>query len=91
MNSAAGSHNGNRRRQVRFTACCEILHADIRHGLAAVDPDDAPLPLWPEIKTGTLSNGLRYFILKHGKPEKRALFWLMVWIRVGVFVVAVPR
>src|SRR5512140_2846712 len=45
---------------------------------AQVDPDDATMPLWPEIKKGTLSNGLTYYILKHGKPEKRALLWLAV-------------
>ncbi len=45
---------------------------------APADPDAAPLPLWPEIHTGTLPNGLTYYILKHGKPEKRARFWLAV-------------
>ncbi|HTL35091.1 MAG TPA: insulinase family protein [Kofleriaceae bacterium] len=45
---------------------------------APADPDDAPLPLWPEVKKGTLSNGLTYYILRHGKPEKRALLWLAV-------------
>ena len=36
------------------------------------------LPLWPEVKKGTLPNGLTYYILKHGKPEKRAFLWLAV-------------
>src|SRR5258705_7048074 len=27
--------------------------------------DDAPLPLWSEVKRGTLANGLTYYILKH--------------------------
>src|SRR5689334_269892 len=45
---------------------------------APVNPDDAALPLWPEVKRGTLPNGLTYYILKHGKPEKRALLWLAV-------------
>jgi len=40
--------------------------------------EDAPLPLWPEVKTGKLPNGLTYYILKHGKPEKRVLLWLAV-------------
>jgi zinc protease len=40
--------------------------------------EDAPLPLWPEVKSGKLPNGLTYYILKHGKPEKRALLWLAV-------------
>src|SRR6266436_10412626 len=43
-----------------------------------MDPDRVPLPLWPEVKKGTLSNGLTYYILKHGKPEKRVMMWLAV-------------
>ncbi len=43
-----------------------------------VNPDAAPIPLWPEVKKGTLPNGLTYYIYKHGKPEKRALLWLAV-------------
>ncbi|HEY5945841.1 MAG TPA: hypothetical protein VIV40_10135, partial [Kofleriaceae bacterium] len=42
----------------------------------ATSPDDAPLPLWPKLKRGTLPNGLTYYILPHKKPEKRALLWL---------------
>ncbi|HUS29959.1 MAG TPA: insulinase family protein [Kofleriaceae bacterium] len=45
---------------------------------APASSDNAPLPLWPEVKKGTLSNGLTYYILRHGKPEKRALLWLAV-------------
>jgi zinc protease len=37
-----------------------------------------PLPLAPAIKTGTLSNGLTYFIRPNGHPEKRALLRLAV-------------
>jgi len=44
----------------------------------AIDPDAAPLPLWPEVTKGTLPNGLTYYVLKHGKPEKRAMMWLAV-------------
>src|SRR4051812_31201849 len=40
--------------------------------------DDAPLELWSSIKKGKLPNGLTYYILPHGKPEKRALLWLAV-------------
>ena len=40
--------------------------------------DDAPLALWSKVKKGTLSNGLTYYILPHGKPEKRAFLWLAV-------------
>ena len=45
---------------------------------APMNPDAMLLPLWPEVHKGTLSNGLTYYILKHGKPEKRALLWLAV-------------
>ncbi|HEX3763235.1 MAG TPA: insulinase family protein [Kofleriaceae bacterium] len=45
---------------------------------AAPNPDDIPLPLWPEVKHGKLANGLTYYVLKHGKPEKRAFLWLAV-------------
>ncbi|MBC7976820.1 MAG: insulinase family protein, partial [Myxococcales bacterium] len=40
--------------------------------------EDAVLALWPAVKHGTLANGLRYYVLKHGKPEKRAFLWLAV-------------
>jgi zinc protease len=40
--------------------------------------ENAVLPLWPEIKRGTLPNGLTYYVLKHGKPEHRAFLWLAV-------------
>ncbi len=40
--------------------------------------DDAPLPLWPEVKRGKLANGLTYYIMKHQEPQKRALLWLAV-------------
>ncbi|HWO17714.1 MAG TPA: insulinase family protein [Kofleriaceae bacterium] len=43
---------------------------------AATDPD--VLPLWPKVKRGTLPNGLTYYVLPHGKPEKRAFLWLAV-------------
>ena len=42
------------------------------------DADSQPLPLWPEVHKGVLSNGMTYYVLKHGKPEKRAFFWLAV-------------
>jgi zinc protease len=46
--------------------------------VAMPDPDAVPLPLWPEVHKGKLSNGLTYYTLKHGKPEKRAMLWLAV-------------
>src|SRR6185295_1259541 len=45
---------------------------------ASTDPDEAPLPLWPEVKHGRLANGLTYYVLAHKKPEKRAFLWLAV-------------
>jgi zinc protease len=38
----------------------------------------APLPLDPAIKSGTLPNGLKYFIRQNGRPEKRAMLRLAV-------------
>src|SRR5262245_18062283 len=48
-------------------------------GSAAVTPavPDA-LPLWPQVKRGVLPNGLTYYVMPHGKPEKRAFLWLAV-------------
>src|SRR5262245_53528641 len=45
---------------------------------AQLGPDDTPLPMWPSIKKGKLANGLTYYVLKHGKPQKRAFLWLAV-------------
>jgi zinc protease len=47
-------------------------------GKAPVDPDDAPLPLWPKVKKGKLANGLTYYVLPHARPEARAMLWLAV-------------
>src|SRR5579871_6083033 len=38
----------------------------------------APLPLDPALKEGTLPNGLHYYILKNGKPEKHVELRLVV-------------
>ncbi len=45
---------------------------------AVANPNATTLPLWPEVHTGKLANGMTYFIMKHGKPEKRAMLWLAV-------------
>jgi zinc protease len=45
---------------------------------APAKPDAEVLPLWPKVKRGTLPNGLTYYVLPHGKPEKRAFLWLAV-------------
>ena len=39
---------------------------------------EQPLALWPEVKRGTLANGLTYYVMKNKKPEKRVLLWLAV-------------
>jgi len=44
---------------------------------AAFDPG-APLPLDPAVVTGTLPNGLRYYVRPNAKPEQRAALWLVV-------------
>lgn len=41
-------------------------------------PLDARLPLTPEVRTGQLDNGLRYFIRHHTRPENRAELRLLV-------------
>src|SRR3954471_3601530 len=43
----------------------------------SVDPQ-AILPLDPTIRTGTLPNGLKYFIRRNGRPEKRVSLRLAV-------------
>src|SRR5262249_45661266 len=45
---------------------------------AKPEPLTAALPVDPKIKTGTLPNGLRYYIRKNAKPEKRAELRLVV-------------
>lgn len=37
-----------------------------------------PLPTDPRLVTGELDNGLHYIVVKHGKPEGRAVMWLHV-------------
>ncbi len=43
----------------------------------AIDPQTV-LPLDPTIRTGTLPNGLKYFIRRNGRPEKRVSLRLAV-------------
>jgi len=48
-------------------------------GTDGVDPGAEPeLPLWSEIRTGKLANGLTYYVLPHKRPEERAYLWLAV-------------
>ena len=37
-----------------------------------------PMPVDPAVTTGTLPNGLRYYVRHNGKPEQRATLWLVV-------------
>ena len=46
--------------------------------LPPTPPADPPLALWPEVKKGTLPNGLTYYIHKNKKPDKRVMLWLAV-------------
>jgi zinc protease len=39
---------------------------------------DAPLPLDPHVRSGTLANGLRYYVRQNARPEKRAELRLVV-------------
>ncbi|HEY0192684.1 MAG TPA: insulinase family protein [Kofleriaceae bacterium] len=55
-----------------------VVQARATPGTPTPAGEDAVLPLWPEVKHGTLANGLTYYILKHGKPEKRGFLWLAV-------------
>ena len=45
---------------------------------APAAPVDPVIALDPEIKRGTLANGLTYYVMKHHKPEQRAALWLAV-------------
>jgi zinc protease len=39
---------------------------------------DEVMPLWSQVRRGVLPNGLTYYVMPHGKPEKRASLWLAV-------------
>ncbi len=45
---------------------------------SSILPQDKPLPVDKDVITGTLDNGLRYYIQKNQKPEKRAELRLFV-------------
>src|SRR3954468_23226052 len=47
-------------------------------GAAKPEPLTAALPVDPKVKIGTLPNGLRYYIRKNARPEKRAELRLVV-------------
>ena len=54
-----------------------LLAAAVCFNVQAQDPEKK-LPLNPEVKTGTLSNGLSYYIQHNEKPEDRAELRLVV-------------
>ncbi len=54
-----------------------VLHAQDVHSQDVNDPG-AKLPLNPKVVSGTLPNGLHYYILKNSKPEHRAELRLVV-------------
>jgi zinc protease len=45
---------------------------------AAAQAPGAPLPVDPQVVTGTLSNGIRYFVRENRRPEQRAELRLVV-------------
>ncbi|MFN0203931.1 MAG: M16 family metallopeptidase [Bacteroidia bacterium] len=49
-----------------------LLWAMLPLGLLAQQDLNAPIPFDPTVKTGTLPNGMKYFIKQNAKPEKRA-------------------
>jgi zinc protease len=58
--------------------CCVVGIADAQAQSSALPPLDAPLPIDPAVRTGTLDNGLRWFIRTNARPEKRAELRLVV-------------
>ena len=52
--------------------------AQDRTGASPAQDLSAPLPLDPAVRTGTLPNGLTYFIRRNAQPEARALLRLAV-------------
>ncbi|MDP1569738.1 MAG: insulinase family protein [Vicinamibacterales bacterium] len=73
-------------RQIRFGAAFVVMMLAVGAAAAGAQPAPAvtapaltdPLPLDPAIRTGTLSNGLRYFIKANGRPERRVSLRLAV-------------
>ncbi len=53
-----------------LSACVSGAYADIKL--------NAPIPIGPQVKVGTLPNGLTYYIQKNGKPEKKLELRLVV-------------
>jgi zinc protease len=60
-----------------LTAITAITPPEVASPAVPADPN-AILPVDPEITTGKLDNGLRYFIRRNGVPADRAEIWLAV-------------
>ena len=64
---------------LRFLSRVLVLAFAFPLGAQQVAPAmNAPLPVDPRVKIGTLSNGMRYYIRKNTRPEKRAELRLVV-------------
>src|SRR6478736_9561415 len=67
------------RTQVRIACVVVVLLAGLRLSLSAQNfAPNAVLPLDAAIKTGTLPNGLKFYIRKNARPEKRVSLRLVV-------------
>ena len=58
-------------KKMLFGAICLYLLAFIATPLTAQDDLSKPIPFDPSVKMGKLANGLKYYIRKNAKPEKR--------------------
>ena len=56
----------------------ELLHAQTEAEQARSAPLDRALPMSAEVKTGTLGNGLKYFVRANSEPKNRAFLRLVV-------------
>src|SRR5262245_27476365 len=63
-----------------LTALCHVpsLQAQTDAEQARAAPLNQPLPMAAEVKTGTLGNGLKYFIRANSEPKNRAFLRLVV-------------
>ncbi len=55
-----------------------LLHVGLVAVPAAAQPLDQPIPFDPAVRTGTLPNGLRYYIRHNGRPAARVAMRLAV-------------
>lgn len=63
---------------LNWRVCVGVLMAALLFPLANAAGLDDPIPLDPAVRTGTLPNGLKYFIRRNVKPEKRVELRLAV-------------